>query len=481
MPCQLPRSAALALALLSLTFISRPLAGQETPTEREAAKAVIAKMSTLERSLDVPKLVAKLSAPNAARDKVTARTKQLMDTELLALADDITRHPEHGFVEHESVRKLTDYLKAKGFSVTIGVADLPTAFVAKRGSGTPNLGVIVEYDALRGTKGDFHGDQHSAQGPVGIAAAIAMAEYLEQSKTPGTVTVYGTPAEEMSPPDVKTQMFKAGIFNGADVIVRSHSSDESTRPAPGFGTCCLNIIHARYTFSGAPAHQMTAWNGRNALTAVIHMFDNVDGMRSNMRPEARVQGIIKEGGAAPNVVPDRTVAEFYIRYPDAVYLEQVVAIVDSTARAAALGTGTKVKIEHLGEDRDGISVATLSELGYAYMKKFGATKVIDEPGKPMGFEETGSVSMAIPGLGVSSHSSNGSYHTYEMEKDALAEVGHHGFVVDAQVMAAVLFDFATRPEYRAAVKREFDGIHALFGEYQEALKSAYPLPNVPEP
>jgi hypothetical protein len=159
----------------------------------------------------------------------------------------------------------------------------------------------------------------------------------------------------------------------------------------------------------------------------------------------------------------------------------VVAIVDSTARAAALGTGTKVKIEHLGEDRDGISVSTLSELGYAYMKKFGATKVIDEPGKPMGFEETGSVSMAIPGLGVSSHSSNGSYHTYEMEKDALAEVGHHGFVVDAQVMAAVLFDFATRPEYRAAVKREFDGIHALFGEYQEALKSAYPLPNVPEP
>ena len=76
---------------------------------------------------------------------------------------------------------------------------------------------------------------------------------------------------------------------------------------------------------------MTPWNGRNALTAVIHFFDNVDGMRSSMRPEARVQGVIVEGGAAPNVVPDKTVADFYIRYPDEVYLAQVSQMVDDAA------------------------------------------------------------------------------------------------------------------------------------------------------
>src|SRR5258706_12068565 len=125
----------------------------------------------------------------------------------------------------------------------------------------------------------------------------------------------------------------------------------------------MNINGPKYTFSGAPAHQLTGWAGRNALTAVIHLFDNIDGIRSNIRPESRVQGVILEGGAAPNVVPDRTVADFYIRYPDAVYLEQLVAMVDDAARAAALATGTKVKMDHYSEDHDGVSVATLAELG----------------------------------------------------------------------------------------------------------------------
>ena len=77
------------------------------------------------------------------------------------------------------------------------------------------------------------------------------------------------------------------------------------------------------------------------------------------------------------MVPDRTAADFYIRYPDGVYLEQVTKFVDDSARAAALSTGTKVKIDHYGEARDGISVATLAEVGFEYMKKFGATNVQD--------------------------------------------------------------------------------------------------------
>ena len=48
-------------------------------------------------------------------------------------------------------------------------------------------------------------------------------------------------------------------------------------------------------------------------------------------------------------------------------------------------------------------------------------------------------------------------------------------------MAAVLYEFATHAEYRAAVKREFEEIQGLFGEYQEALKKVYAVPNVPNP
>ncbi len=459
------------------------LLAQETPTERQAASEVLKKMAALEKSLDIPGTVARLTGPNPARDQVVDRAHQLMKTELIAMADDITHHPEIGFKEKRTIDKLTGYLKQHNFDVKIGLAGLDTAFVArfKGNNGPPTLGIIVEYDALRGTARAFHGDQHSAQGPVGMAAAVALAEWLEKSKQPGSVVVYGTPGEEMMPPNAKTDMFKAGVFDGADVIVRSHSSIATSRPAPGFGTCCMNIDGVKYTFSGAPAHQLMAWNGRNALEAVIHLFENIDAMRSNMMPEARIQGVITEGGAAPNVVPDRTIADFYIRYPDAVYLEQVRKIVDDAARAAALATETKVKIDNYGQNRDGISVATLDEVGFAYMKKYGADHIAAEPAKPQGYDETGSVSSAIPGIGFSAFTSNGAYHTYEMEADALTDVGHKGFTIDAEAMTALLYDFATHADYREAVKREFAGIKALFAEYQEALRKTYTTPVVPDP
>jgi amidohydrolase len=470
-------AAALGVAASSI------VAAQETPTEREAARDVVRKLDSLERSLNLPALVAKLTGPNPARDQVVARAKELMTTELLAMGDDITRHPEIGFEEKRSVEILTDYLRKHDFDIKMGTPGLPTAFVGRytKSSGGPVLGVILEYDALRGTKGAFHGDQHSTQGPIGIAAALAIGEYLARTKTPGTVMVFGTPGEEMMPPNAKTVMFESHVFDGVDILVRSHSTSATTRPAAGFGTCCMNIDGVKFTFSGAPAHQLTAWNGRNALTAVIHLFDNIDAMRSNIRPESRIQGVIVEGGAAPNVVPDKTVADFYVRYPDEIYLAQLSEIVDNAARAAALGTGTKVKIDHYGKDRDGISVGSLDEIAFAYVKKYGAAGVVPDPGKPQGYEETGSVSSAIPGVGFSAKTSNAPNHTYEMEQDALGPVGHQGFVVDAQSMAALLFDFATRADYRATVKKEFETIRALHGEYLDDLKKVYAVPKVAEP
>lgn len=471
---------ALTAAALAL---AAPGLAQETPTEREAAKEVLQKMDALERSLDVPALVARLSATSARRDAVAARARQLMESELLALSDDICTHPEVGYKETRSVQKLAETLRKHNFSVEVGVGGFDTAFKARYrgGSSRPNLGVIVEYDALRGTEGAFHGDQHCAQGPVGIAAAVAIAEFLAKEQLPGTVTVFGTPAEELLEPSAKTQMHRNNVFDGMDVIVRSHASTTTSRPAPGFGTCCLNIDGVKYTFSGAPAHQMTAWNGRNALTAVMTLFQNIDSVRSNMRPEARIQGIITEGGAAPNVVPDRTQADFYIRYPDEVYLRQVREFVDNAAKAAALATGTKVKIDNYGSNRDGISTATLAELAFAYMKKYGAGKVQETPGKPQGFEESGSVSRDVPGVGFSAYTSDWPNHTYEMDQDNLKPVGHEGFKVQAQAMAALLHDFATDAGYRAAVEKEFAGIKALFGEYLQALETVYQVPRVADP
>src|ERR1700745_580723 len=135
-----------SLALLALTLSTLSLSAQDTPTERDAAKNVIKQRDAMARTLDVPTIVERLTVNNPARDQVAARAKELMDKELLAMSDDITRHPEIGFEEYKSIEKLTTYLKQHGFEVTMGVANLKTAFVAryKGNRGAPNLGVILE-------------------------------------------------------------------------------------------------------------------------------------------------------------------------------------------------------------------------------------------------------------------------------------------------------------------------------------------------
>src|SRR5436305_13203078 len=115
---------------------------QETPTEREAARDVLKQIGALSQSLGVQTMVTKLSAPDKGRDEVIARVKQLMQSELLPMSDWITQHPEIGFQETQAVAKLTAYLQAHDFEVTMPVAGLATAFIAKYKRGAPghNLG-----------------------------------------------------------------------------------------------------------------------------------------------------------------------------------------------------------------------------------------------------------------------------------------------------------------------------------------------------
>src|SRR5213082_134347 len=122
--------------LIALAFGVSSLA-QETPTEREAARDVLKQIGALSQSLGVQTMVTKLSAPDKGRDEVIARVKQLMQSELLPMSDWITQHPEIGFQETQSVAKLTAYLQAHDFEVTIPVAGLATAFTAKYRRGTP--------------------------------------------------------------------------------------------------------------------------------------------------------------------------------------------------------------------------------------------------------------------------------------------------------------------------------------------------------
>ena len=463
------------LAVLSL--VAPSLAAQTTPTERAAAAPVVQRIESLQAELRPADLAKRLVAKGGAEKKaVLDRISTLWQEEMRAVSDHIGRNPEPGFKEFATVDTLTKILAAHGFQVEKGVAGLETAFEATwtspAGSAGPALGIIVEYDALRGTTEDYHGCQHNAQSPVGFAAAFALAEHMRAHGRAGTLKVYGTPAEEMGPP-AKVTMHRAGVFDDADILVRSHGAGETSRNMAGFGVCCLNINMARYTFTGVPAHQRQSWAGRNALTAAVQFYTAVDHLRPSFRPEAVVQGVIPEGGKAPNVVPDRAVVDYYIRYPDEVYLAHMDSMIANAARAAALATGTQVEIELYGEYRDGITLGTLEELGFAYAKSMGAPAISDEPQRPAGYEETGFVTRDIPGLSVGVFSSPEPGHSYGRWRDSMTEVGHTGFLLDAKIMAAVLFDYLEDDGFRSAVTREHGAMAALFGQYVDGLKKAY--------
>ena len=453
------------------------LPGQTTETERQAAANVLRQIDSLQARINPGAQAQRLLAAGGAdRDRLLSRVAQLWTTEFRSLSDHIGKNPEVGFKEFKSVDTLTRVLRKAGFTVTTGQAGLETAFVGNwdspAGTSGPTLGIIVEYDALRGTKEAFHGCQHNAQSPVGFAAAIAVMELMRDRRLPGRIRVFGTPAEEVGPPS-KVTMWKAGVFRGTDILVRSHGSGETGRARAGFGVCCLNINEVKYVFEGTPAHQRQSWNGRNALSAAVQFYTAVDHLRPTFRPEASIQGVIPEGGIAPNVVPDRAVVDYYLRYPDEVYLAHIDSMVANAARAAALATGTKVTIDRYGEYRDGITVGSLEELVFAYAQKLGAPQLNPEPNRPDGYEETGFVTREIPGVSVGVFSSPAPGHSYERWEDSMKDVGHTGFLYDARIMAAVLYHFLSDAPFRETVKAEHRALSGWFDEYLAGLKRVY--------
>jgi amidohydrolase len=465
------------VAVFSQALPAVSVLAQTTDTERAAARDIIRQIEELQARLEPTSMAASLAARSEpARDAVVRRATELWESEMKGLSDFIGHNPEVGWEEHLAVDTLTAVLRNRGWTVEVGVAGLETAFVgtwtSPAGADGLLLGLIGEYDALRDADGPFHGDQHNAQTPIVFASAFALAEHMTEARIPGRIRIYGTPAEEVGPP-AKVIMHEAGIFDGADLLVRSHGVTQTSRASAGFGSCCLNINEVKYTFLGKPSHQMASWYGRNALEAAVHFYTLVDGLRSTLRPEASIQGVIPEGGDAPNVVPQRAVVDYYIRYPDPVYLEHISKMMDDAARGAALATGTEVQIDRYGEYRDGISLGTLQELSFAYAQELDAPQIAPEPSRPSGYEETGVVTKDIPGIGVSIMSSRGANHTRGMLEDTFNEVGHTGFRVSAEVMSSILFDYLTRPDLREAVMEEQRTLAGLLDQYHEALRAAY--------
>ena len=272
---------------------------------------------------------------------------------LFSVSDSIWDNPETDYTETVSSGILMDALKKEGFTVTSGLAGIPTAFSGSYGSGSPVIGILGEFDALSGLSqkacatekealepgGNGHGCGHNLLGAGSVAAAIAVKEYLKGSKKPGTIIYFGCPAEEGG--SAKAFMARDGVFKECDAALTWHPGTENQVTSGTCNTC----IQTEYKFTGVASHAAGAPDkGRSALDAVELMNIGVQFLREHMPDSARIHySITDAGGDSPNVVQPKAQVLYMVRsiwVKDALELQERV---DRIALAASMMTDTKME------------------------------------------------------------------------------------------------------------------------------------------
>lgn len=269
--------------------------------------------------------------------------------EIWELSRRIWEHPEPALEERYAAGQVTAYLEQEGFRVEPGIAGMETAFAASWGSGAPVIGFLCEYDALpdmsqalkpereqiqRGGPG--HACGHNLLGAAMAGAAAAVKELLARESLPGTVRVYGCPAEEIMVG--KIRMDAEHVFDDCDVCLCWH---------PMGCNCVANYSYAAMTsikfhFKGVMAHAAEAPDqGRSALDAVELMNVGANYLREHIIPQARIHYVITNGGGKPNVVPPEAESWYFVRAPYKKQVDELVRRLIKIQEGAALMTETE--------------------------------------------------------------------------------------------------------------------------------------------
>jgi amidohydrolase len=297
------------------------------------------------------------------KTRVAAAVEAARD-EIVELSHRIHANPEPAYEEVQAATWVADALRAHGFDVQHPAGSLATAIRATKAGGAggagPRIGILAEYDALPGLG---HGCGHNTMAASGVGAAIALAAIADELR--GEIVFLGTPAEERG--SGKQQMIDDGLFAGLDAALLYHPCDRDHVESHPKASEDIDVV-----FTGLQAHASSdPWKGRNALDALISLFTSVGLWRQQLRPSARVHGIIREGGTAANVIPDRTSAWFMIRSDDPVDYAAMRERFTAMCEASAQATGTTVEVAWSGYASTMVNNPVLAQRFRANMGAYG--------------------------------------------------------------------------------------------------------------
>ena len=327
---------------------------------------------------------------------------------------------EVGYQEYKSADLLKQELIANGFSITSGVAGIPTAFIAEYSNGGPVIGILGEYDALPGlmqTTSPFkeikegssagHACGHHLFGAASAWAAVAVKEWLEKTQAKGTIRFYGTPAEEGG--SGKVYMVRAGLFDDVDAVLHWHPSSSNAANAESSNA----NKSAKFKFKGISAHAAgSPHKGRSALDGVEAMNMMVNMMREHIPQESRIHYVITKGGLAPNVIPDVAEVYYYVRNPRRQKVQEIFDWVVKAAEGAAIGTETSMTYEVMHGNYSKLPNDTLQRIMHKNLVARGGIKYSMQEQQ---FAETIYKTMVSPGSKIGDQENITPYkssHTY---------------------------------------------------------------------
>ncbi|AYC28513.1 M20 family metallopeptidase [Paenisporosarcina cavernae] len=380
-------------------------------------------------------------------EKLNEYLKEL-EKELWGMSDYLYHHPELGDQEVESMKLLSSYLEKHQFMVEKGIVGRKTAFKATFDSALPGptIAFLAEYDALPDIG---HGCGHNMIGTMSVGAGVLLSKVAMELG--GKVVVLGTPAEETN--GAKVDMASNGIFDDIDVAMMVHPADQSYQSGDS-----LAMDAIQFNFTGKSSHAAASpEEGINALDAVIHLFNGIATLRQHVPSDVRMHGIIKEGGIAANIIPEKASAQFYLRAKDRSTLNGIRKKVELIASGAAAMTGANIETHPYELSYDNMKTnKTLSALFTKNLLTSGVKKV--HPAKSStGSIDMGNVSHVIPAIHpyIGLDAPGLIAHTREFADRTITPVGHAVLSQGVFTLAKTAADILGNEILLQEIKEEF--------------------------
>ena len=435
------------------------------------------------------------------------------------MVDSIFSFSELGFQEFETQRYVTDILEAHGFAVERGVAGIPTAWVARWGSGTPVIALGTDIDGIpqasqkpgvayrdplvEGAPG--HGEGHNSGQALIVTAALAVKKIMERENIPGTLMLWPGVAEEQL--GGKAHFVRAGVFEDVDAVLYCHvGTGLSTSWGQGGGS---GLVSVEFLFEGESAHgAVSPWDGRSALDGVELMNVGWNYRREHLELQQRSHYVVTDGGDQPNVVPPTAAVWYFFREVTYERIKSLWNIGEQIAAGAALMTGTEVRSRVLGAAYPMHSNKALAEAMHANIQQVGMPKWSDADQRMaravqrmLGTEESGlsteldeelrgreatpvreqrggysddigDIMWTVPTvtLGFPANISGGQGHNWNKAIAMATPIAHKGATAGAKVHAMTVLDLLLTPSILEGAWDYFNNVQTKDQQYVSLLR-----------